>query len=106
MYEFIQRRAGKEKYDYYDVRIEETNYIYFSIENGELEIRDNYIEGMGVRVLNKGSWGFASINEISKSGFEEIFLNAHRLSKIKLKEKTTLRKYKKQHFKEKKKKVK
>ena len=101
MYDHFKREANRLKCDYWEIRIEKTNSTSFDLENGEFEIHKNYYEGLGIRVLNKGSWGFASVNQIDKSSFDEALKHALRLSKIKSRDKKEVYKYKKQKYKEK-----
>ncbi len=53
-----------------------------SIKDGEITSETSRSFGIGVRVLYRGSWGFASTTEESKSSFEKIFQKAFSLAKI------------------------
>jgi TldD protein len=50
------------RYGYADVRIERNDDSYVSVTNGEVKHASGTSGGVGVRVLENGSWGFASSN--------------------------------------------
>ncbi|MDD5340367.1 MAG: TldD/PmbA family protein [Candidatus ainarchaeum sp.] len=50
------------RYGYADLRIERSSGSYVQITNDEVRHASGTSEGMGVRVLENGSWGFASSN--------------------------------------------
>ncbi|MFA5382391.1 MAG: TldD/PmbA family protein [Candidatus Micrarchaeia archaeon] len=101
MYSYISKELEKIKCDYWDARIENANLLSLSIENSDLNINKNYFEGIGIRILNNGSWGFASINQTDKTSFDIALKNALRLSKIKSGNKIQIHAYKKQKYNEK-----
>ncbi len=100
MYNYFIKELDKINCDYWDIRLEKTNSIGINLENGDIDIKNNYIEGTGVRILKNGSWGFASINKIDKSSFDEALKHTVKLAKIKS-NKIQIHKYKKQTYKEK-----
>ena len=56
---------------YCDVRAEKQTEKSLLIENGEIEhIRNTIDQGLGIRILKNGSWGFCSFN--NPQSFEEI----------------------------------
>lgn len=50
------------RYGYADVRIERNDDSYVSVTNGEVKHASGTSDGVGVRVLENGSWGFTSSN--------------------------------------------
>ncbi|MCC7552495.1 TldD/PmbA family protein [Candidatus Micrarchaeota archaeon] len=102
MYDYIIQKLDTIKCDYWDIRLEDTNTLSLNLENSEFKVQKNYYEGLGIRILNQGSWGFASINQLNKSSFDEALCHAIRLSKIKS-NKIQINKYKKQKYKDKRK---
>jgi len=63
--------AGSKGVDYCDARAEKQTRNSVLIENGEIEhIREKSDNGIGLRILKNGSWGFLSIT--NPESFEEI----------------------------------
>ena len=59
----------KGRVEYADVRFEEIEYETIEVENGTLKSYEiNSESGIGIRVLEDGSWGFASTNDLSLDG--------------------------------------
>lgn len=59
----------KGRVEYADLRFEEIEYETIEVENGMLKSYEiNSESGIGIRVLEDGSWGFASTNDLSLDG--------------------------------------
>ncbi|MFH1520851.1 MAG: TldD/PmbA family protein [Candidatus Micrarchaeota archaeon] len=76
------------KYQYAELRIERSSSSVVSIKNEETRHTSGFSDGLGVRVLENGSWGFASGNNIKE--VENLLEKAKKLAslsngKIKLK---------------------
>lgn len=67
-----------EKYGYADVRIERSADSFIQVTNDEVKHAAGTRGGMGARVLENGSWGFASSNR--GEPLEELLGRAHRLA--------------------------
>jgi TldD protein len=65
MFEFAKKAieiAGKKRADFADIRIIEDRRRSLSVKNGEIAgLNDTTTLGFGVRVLYRGSWGFAAL---------------------------------------------
>lgn len=83
MYDYFTKELNKVKCDYWDIRLETAHVFSLILENEELKAQDNYYEGIGIRILKEGSWGFSSINTLNKHSFGEALKHAIKLSKIK-----------------------
>ncbi|MFQ5440112.1 MAG: TldD/PmbA family protein [Nitrosopumilaceae archaeon] len=67
----VIRYAEEKKIPYCDVRAENQTEKSILIENGEIEyIKNSEDQGIGIRLLKNGSWGFCSFN--NPKSFEEI----------------------------------
>jgi len=65
---------------YCDIRAEQSALEGFVIENGEIEYTTSKIDqGIGIRVLNSGSWGFFSIS--NPKSLEEVILGVNAANK-------------------------
>ena len=81
---------------YCDIRAENTSRNGISIENGQIEFSNLQVDrGVGIRILNSGSWGFYSISNPSSDeelrlAVEQAIKNSHqgvkKQNKIKLSE--------------------
>jgi TldD protein len=67
-------------YGYADLRIERSEESYVQITNGEVRQASGVSGGMSVRVLENGSWGFASSNR--GEGLGQLLAKAHRLTTL------------------------
>jgi len=67
------------RYAYAEVRIETSTASSARIADGEIKCSGGTSKGIGVRVLEKGAWGFASGN---KEGVEELLERAKRLAHL------------------------
>lgn len=86
MIDYVTTLFNKNNIDYADARIEKTHYFVIKIENDEFTILDNSYEGIGLRILNNGTWGFSSINSIDKKAIDNVYSKAYKLSKVKMQE--------------------
>ena len=69
--------ADKRKADFADIRIIEARRQNLSVKNGEIAgLNDTVTLGFGVRVLLRGSWGFASSNNLNRHSIELCALKA------------------------------
>ena len=67
----VIRYAENEGVQYCDVRAEKQTRKSLLIENGEIEhVRNKTDQGIGIRLLKNGAWGFYSIN--NPKSFEEV----------------------------------
>ncbi len=66
------------RYGYADVRIERNDDSYVSVTNDEVKHASGTSGGVGVRVLENGSWGFASSNRGER--LEELLEKARKLA--------------------------
>ncbi|MFH1785008.1 MAG: TldD/PmbA family protein [Candidatus Micrarchaeota archaeon] len=69
------------KYQYAEVRIERNTDSVISIKDDEIKQSCGFSEGIGVRVLENGSWGFASSNRLKD--IEKLLENAQKLARLK-----------------------
>ncbi len=69
------------RYDYAELRIERSGESFISIKDDEVRHSSGSSEGMGVRVLIDGSWGFASCTSGRKS-VDELLKGAERLARV------------------------
>ncbi len=64
------------KYDYAELRLERCTESYIQVKDGEVKHSSGTSHGMSVRVLEGGSWGFAS----GTTGIESLLKRASRLA--------------------------
>ncbi|MEJ2007879.1 MAG: TldD/PmbA family protein [Acidobacteriota bacterium] len=56
---------------YADVRVMDIRQRYLSTKNGETaQVRESESQGLGVRVIVDGAWGFASTDDLSRQGID------------------------------------
>jgi len=56
---------------YADVRVMDVRQRYLSTKNGETaQVRESESQGLGVRVIVDGAWGFASTDDMSRQGID------------------------------------
>ncbi len=67
-----------EKYDYAEIRVEKSSHASISIKDDEIKQSSGSSHGMSARVLQDGSWGFASGTE----AVETLLEKASRLSSL------------------------
>jgi len=67
------------KYQYADIRIEKSTRSNISIKDDEVKCIIGSSDGIGVRVLDNGSWGIASGDNES---LDELLKKAHKLAKL------------------------
>ncbi len=67
------------RYDYAELRMEKSFDSVARIKDDEVKHSSGLSEGMSVRVLENGSWGFASS---SREGLEELLKKAQRLARL------------------------
>ena len=75
--EFAVKFASKNGASYVEARLEETNSNAFVLKNGGLEIsgfEDSF--GIGVRLINKNTLGFASTNIATKDALQDVIKKA------------------------------
>lgn len=68
--------------DYVDFRVSSGQGSLVRVKDTEVEASSSEAFGMSARVLNKGSWGFASSNSRSIKTAETILQKAERLSRL------------------------
>jgi TldD protein len=79
---FAVNEMKKSGIDYGDIRIAQTKNDRLQLKNSDLDIFDSSIErGFGVRVLEKGSWGFSSFNELNEHTIKNAINEAQFLAK-------------------------
>lgn len=62
---------------YADVRVIDSRQRYLSTKNGETaQVRESESQGLGVRVIVDGAWGFASTDDLSRHGVDAIAARA------------------------------
>ncbi len=68
-------------FDYAELRLEKSSSSYFGIKDDEVKHSSGSVEGVSVRVLANGSWGFASATKGRKS-VEDLLKEAIKLSNL------------------------
>jgi len=68
------------KYSYADVRIERSKDVLVKIQDNEIKVSSGESKGVSVRVLEKGSWGFAASNRIES--ISELLKQAAKLAAL------------------------
>jgi TldD protein len=64
--------AVRRRISYADVRLIETEERHVSTKNGQIgELATSTSVGLGIRVLDRGSWGFAATDDLTAEGVEE-----------------------------------
>ena len=71
-----------DKFDFAEVRIEETNGLGVKVNDGEIKINSGSSFGISVRLLINGSWGFASTNAKSEKDFDQMVHSAQKMANI------------------------
>ncbi|MBU0532565.1 TldD/PmbA family protein [Candidatus Micrarchaeota archaeon] len=70
------------KYGYAELRIERSEESFVRIKDEEIKHLAGLSEGMSVRVLKNGSWGFASSNVVNRKKLEDLLKKAERLTEL------------------------
>ncbi|MBI5228250.1 TldD/PmbA family protein [Candidatus Micrarchaeota archaeon] len=72
------------KYLYAELRLEKTHETYIRISDGEIKQSIGQIQGISVRVLENGAWGFASSSStLDRGKVETLLKKAQKLAKLK-----------------------
>jgi TldD protein len=77
---FLNYDALLLKYPYAELRIESGDESYIRIQDDEIKVTSGTHYGISVRVLDAGSWGFASSNRAED--LESLFIKASKLAKL------------------------
>jgi TldD protein len=74
--------ARMKKVDYADMRVVRRQNEEIGVKNGKVEalIHDSDL-GVGIRVLFRGAWGFASSSKVTKTEMETVFKKALKIAK-------------------------
>lgn len=67
--------------DYADIRILDTRKEELQMRNGEFSIDSSSTLGFGIRVIYKGSWGFAASDKVSKKEINRVAKEAVNIAK-------------------------
>lgn len=74
--------AKLKKADYADIRIVRRRTEEIGVKNGNVEaFTHDEDSGLGIRVLFRGAWGFASSSSVTKTEMEAVFKKALRIAK-------------------------
>lgn len=80
--DYIMKLGDELKVDFIDARIQRYYSELIILDNGVLrESTTNYMHGVGVRVINKGSVGYSSVNSFNKESIREAVYRACKLAK-------------------------
>lgn len=77
----MEYRRILSEYEYAELRLEKSSGSFISIKDDEVKHSSGTVEGVSVRVLSDGSWGFASATKGRKS-IEDLLREAKRLSAL------------------------
>ncbi len=77
----MEYRRILSKYDYAEIRLERSFGSHISIKDDEVRHSAGFVEGLSVRVLLNGSWGFASATK-GRAGIPELLRRAESLSRL------------------------
>ncbi len=75
-------RAKQAGVDYADVRVEAHEHESITVENGRVRsVSSNKGDGIGVRVLHKGGWGFAATPHLTRAAVDRVVRDAIALAR-------------------------
>jgi TldD protein len=80
--DFVQTLIEESPAEYAEARFHRREKIHIILRKGELEdIKSEINEGVGMRVLHDGAWGFSSINTLDKADLRETLAIALKMAR-------------------------
>lgn len=81
--DFLSRTERKSRAQYTELRYQSRRMTKITIEKGELEDANSLVsEGVGIRTLVDGAWGFSSTNRLDLEGLRACLESAMRAGKV------------------------